>query len=87
MVGVAAWGRFYDRVVAFPIEVEECNSAILTFEVAAETARGCLPPGGLELIEAAPGVTTLVVSATEFLRTGYPPCRELTFSFPARPIG
>jgi hypothetical protein len=87
MVGVSAWGRFYDRIVAFPMQIDECNTAILTFEVAADVARERLPAGHFELVEFAPGVAVLVVSATDYIRNGYTPCRELTFSFPARPVG
>lgn len=81
MVDEATSGTFFDRVVDFPLQVAEHNTALLGFDVPVEAARRWVPGGYFELTEVMPGVARMVVSACDYRRTDWASSRSLTFGF------
>lgn len=87
MEDAGIWGMIDAQPVVFPSRVQELNSAVLNFTVAAEAARPLLTGDGFELVESPAGTAHLLLGANEYRRGSWGPCNIVEVMLRARPTG
>lgn len=81
------WGEIDGVSIDFPIEVEEMNSATLTFTVPIGPARAVLPGEAFEVLEVAPGRAMLVVALCDYVRNPWGDYNEVNLGLLVHPVG
>jgi hypothetical protein len=81
------WGEIDGVSIDFPIEVDQMNSATLTFTVPIGAARAVLPGDAFEVLEVVEGSAMLVLALCDYVQNPWGDYNEVNLGLLVHPVG